>query len=204
MGVYSDAEVAEAYRSHLSANYADALELLDLHCTVVDARGVTIRDARGRSFLDFVSGYGVFNFGHNPPTVIDALREALGAAPLWNRPFLSASLAALARRLSGLTGDALSRVFVCSTGAEAIDTALKLARLSTRRTEIVAATGAFHGYSLGALSVCGVPFQARPFAPLLPGVRHVEYGDVDALARATSQQTAAVLLEPIQAEVGAI
>ena len=195
--------VLQAYRAHISANYADFLERSDLACTVEEARGTTIRDSRGRSFLDFVAGYGIFNFGHNPPDVVRALCAELEGAPLWNRPFLQAPLARLAERLSGLTGGALDRVLLCSTGAEAMDSAIKLARLSTRRTEIVAAQGAFHGFTLGALSLCGIPVHARPYAPLLPDVTHVPFGDATALAAAVSGRTAAVVLEPVQAEIGA-
>ena len=191
-----------AYRNHISPNYADFLERLDLATTVTEARGAVVCDSRGRSFIDFVAGYGVFNFGHNPPEVLRALRDELDAAPLWNRPFLSEPLANLTEQLAVLTGGALDRVFVCSTGAEALDSAIKLARLTTRRTQIIAAEGAFHGFTLGALSLCGIPVHSRPYAPLLPDVTHVAYGDAAALAAAVSDRTAAVVLEPVQAEVG--
>jgi len=196
-------ELLDAYRAHLSPNYADFLERLDLACTVDDARGIMLRDARGRSFIDFVSGYGIFNFGHNPPEIVRALRDELDAAPLWNRPFLQAPLARLASRLSALTAGELEKVLICSTGAEAVDSAIKLARLATRRTGIVAAQGSFHGFTLGALSLCGLPVHSRPFAPLLPDVTHVPFGDTAALAAAVSRSTAAVILEPVQAEIGA-
>ena len=193
----------QSYRSHLSANYAALLERLDLATTVAEARGAIIRDSRGRSFIDFVSGYGVFNFGHNPPEVIGALRRELDASPLWNRPFVQAPLARLAERLSALTEHVLDKVLPCSSGAEAVDSAVKLARMVTRRTEIVAAQGAFHGFTLGALSVSGIPVHSRAYAPLLPDVAHVPFGDAGALAARVSRKTAAVILEPIQAEVGA-
>ena len=192
-----------AYRDHISRNYADFLARLDLASTVKEARGATLIDARGRTFFDFVAGFGIFNFGHNPPDVVRALRDDLEAAPLWNRPFLSAPLAHLAGQLSALTSGALEHVFICSTGAEAVDSAIKLARLATRRTEVVAAQGAFHGFTLGALSLCGIPVHSRPYAPLLPDVTHVPYGDATALAAAVSSRTAAVVLEPVQAEIGA-
>ena len=202
-GAQQDQRWLESYRAHLSANYAEMLERLDLAVTAPDAHGATVRDSRGRSYTDLVAGYGVFNFGHNPPAVLDALSEELRGAPARGGPFLNAPLAELAERLAALAGGVLNRVFVCSTGAEAVDSALKLARLSTRRREIVAARGAFHGFTLGALSVSGVPAQTRLYEPLLPEVRHVPFGDADALAAAVTSETAAVILEPIQAEVGA-
>lgn len=199
---YIEKELLEAYRAHINPNYAEFLERLGLAHTIQEAKGAVILDSQGRSYIDFVAGYGVFNLGHNPPGLIKALRKELDSSPLWNRPFLSAPLAHLAERLVDLTPDELSKVFICSTGAEAIDSAIKLARLSTRRSKIVAATGAFHGYTIGALSVSGIPGQRRPFEPLLPEIEHVPFGDVHALASSVTQETAAVLLEPIQAEVG--
>ena len=193
----------EAYREYLNPNNATFLERVGLDSTVTEARGALIRDDRGREFVDFVAGYGVFNLGHNPPRIIEALRGELEKLPLWNRPFLSEPLAELAARLVALAPGDLNRVFVCSTGAEAVESAIKLARLATRRPEIVAAEGAYHGFTMGALSASGIPGQSRPFQPLLPGITHVPFGDADALAAAVSDKTAAVLLEPYQAEVGA-
>jgi len=200
---YSEEELLEAYRTYLNPNYADFLEKLGLAHEIQEARGAAILDSQGKSYIDFVAGYGIFNFGHNPPSLINTLRKELASSPLWNRPFLSKPLVQLATRLVDLAPDGLDRVFVCSTGAEAIDSAIKLARLATRRSKIVAATGAFHGYTLGALSVCGIPGQRRPFEPLLADVEHVPFGDVDSLTRSVTQETAAVLLEPIEAEIGA-
>lgn len=195
--------VLETYREYLNPNNAAFLERVGLDSTVKEARDALIRDDRGREFVDFVAGYGVFNLGHNPSRILDAIRGELDRLPLWNRPFLSEPLARLAARLAALAPGDLNRVFLCSTGAEAVESAIKLARLATRRAEIVAAEGAFHGYTLGALSVSGIPGQSRPFKPLLPGVRHVPFGDAEALAAAVSGDTAAVLLEPFQAEIGA-
>jgi putrescine aminotransferase len=197
-------ELISKYRKYLNPNHTAFLQRLGLATTIKEAKGTVLRDDQGRSYIDFVAGYGIFNLGHNPPRLLEALRRELDSFPLWNRPFLSAPLAELAEKLASLTASGLSRVFVCSTGAEAVESAIKLARLSTRRVEIVATEGAFHGFTLGALSVSGIPAQSRPFRPLLPGVRHVPYGDTESLSKAMSKKTAAVLLEPIQAEIGAV
>ena len=193
-----------AYEEYLNPNNAAFLKRLGLDSTVESASGAVIRDSRGREFVDLIAGYGVFNLGHNPERITRALRESLDGQPLWNRPFLSEPLATLAEKVVKTTPGDLSRVFFCSSGAEAVDSAIKLARLGGRRSEIVTVQGGFYGFTMGALSASGIPGQSRPFAPLVPGITHVSYGDVDALAAAVSEDTAAVLLEAVQAEVGAI
>jgi putrescine aminotransferase len=193
----------DAYREYLNPNNAAFLERVGLDSTVAEAKDALIRDDRGREFVDFVAGYGVFNLGHNPPRILAALRNELDKLPLWNRPFLSEPLADLATRMVALAPGDLNRVFLCSSGAEAVESGLKLARLATRRSDIVAAEGAYHGFTLGALSASGIPGQSRPFQPLLPGITHVPFGDADALEAAVTEDTAAVLLEPYQAEIGA-
>jgi putrescine aminotransferase len=196
-------DVLNAYREHLNPNNAAFLERVGLDCAVEEASGALIHDQRGREFIDFVAGYGIFNLGHNPPRVVAALKRELEGRPLWGRPFLNEPLAELAAKLAEISPGDLSRVFLCSTGAEAVESAIKLARLATRRDEIVAAKGAFHGFTMGALSASGIPGQSRPFKPLLPGFKHVPFGDAEALEGELSDNTAAVLLEPYQAEVGA-
>jgi len=197
-------QILAAYKKYLNPNYAGFLERLGLDCTVEKAEGSLIRDSRGDEFIDFLAGYGIFNLGHNPPEIIAALRSEFDGLPMWNRPFLSEPLAQLASKLVEITPAELDRVFICSTGAEAVDSAVKLARLSTGRAEIIAAEGGFHGFTLGALSVSGIAQQSHPFKPLLPEVRHVPFGDAKALLDAVSDKTAAVLLEPVQAEIGAV
>lgn len=197
-------QVLEAYGRHLGSRYADFLERTGLAVTVDEATGSVIRDTEGREYIDFVAGYGLFNFGHNPPQVVAALQEELSGSPLWNRPFLNERFAEVTDRLASLTPQGLDRILLTNTGAEAVESAIKLARLATGRKGIVAAVGGFHGFTLGALSVSGIPSQSRVFRPLLPGVKHVPFGDASAVDDALGEDTAAVILEPVQAEIGAI
>lgn len=197
-------ELLQAYGRHMGRPYAQSLERQGLASTVAEARGATIVTGDGRKLIDFVAGFGVFNFGHNPPQVVRALAQALGAQPLWNRPFLSEPFAKAAAALVKASPPGLERVLFTSSGAEAVDSAIKLARLATGRQGVVAAEGGFHGFTLGALSVSGIPAQSRYFEPLLPGVRHVPFGDGGAMAAAVDASIAAVILEPVQAEIGAI
>lgn len=198
----SEADLLELYRKHINSNYVDFLMRLDLAHTVQQSRDATIIDSKGRTYIDFTAGYGVFNLGHNPPSLVKALDREFKSNPLWGRPFLNEPLVHLVEKLINLTPIELDKAFICSTGAEAVDSAIKLARLATKRSKIVAATGSFHGFTIGALSVCGIPSQRRFFEPLLPDIEFVPFNDPKSLEKTVTQETAAVLLEPVQAEIG--
>ncbi len=199
-----DRRIFARYREHINPVYADFLRTYDLDRTIDHAEGSTLIDSRGKKYLDFVAGYGVFNLGHNPKSVVRALQSVFDTMPLWNRPFLSEPLVDFACELCSLAPEPLSQVLVCSSGAEAVDSAIKLARLVTRRKEIVSMESSFHGFTLGALSVSGIEREKMFFRPLLPEVRHAAFGDLAALSCLISETTAAVIVEPIQAEAGAV
>jgi putrescine aminotransferase len=146
----------------------------------------------------------VFNVGHRHPRVIAAVQEQLDRMPMSVRAMPRQGEADLAELLAQITPGDLQYTFFANSGAEANEGALKLARLSTGRTEFVAAEGAFHGKTMGALSASGREKYKTPFQPLVPGFRHVPFGDIDALDRAVTTHTAAVILEPIQGENGVI
>ncbi len=169
-----------------------------------EASGAVIRDVYGREYIDCSGGPAVFAVGHRHPKVVAAVREQLDRMPMSVRAMPRRLEADLAEALAGITPGDLQYSFFVNSGAEAVEGALKLARLATGRTEFVAAEGAFHGKTLGALSVSGREVYRAPFQPLVPGVTHVPYGDLDALARAVTERTAAVILEPIQGENGVI
>jgi putrescine aminotransferase len=169
-----------------------------------EASGVVIRDAHGKEYLDCSGGPAIFNVGHRHPKVVAAVKAQLDRMPMSVRALprhLEAELAAL---LAEITPGDLQYTFFCNSGAEANEGALKLARLATGRTEIVAAIGAFHGKTMGALSASGRDTYKTPFEPLVPGFRHVPFGDLGAMTAAVSARTAAVILEPIQGEGGVI
>jgi len=123
---------------------------------------------------------------------------------LSSRVLFSKQLGELSEKLAMITPGTLKYSFICNSGTEAVEGAIKLARLYTGRSEIVAAEGAFHGKTLGALSVSGREIYKRPFRPLVPKIRHVPFGDLDALKEEVNRGTAAVILEPIQGEGGII
>jgi acetylornithine/LysW-gamma-L-lysine aminotransferase len=151
-------------------------------------------------YIDCVGGHGVSILGHCHPAVTDAICRQ--AAQLVTCPgiFYSDTRARLLARLSEITG--LERAFLCNSGAEAVEGALKFARLSTARSGIVATMRSFHGRTMGALSATWNKKYRMPFMPLLPGVVHVPYDNIDRMARAVDQDTSAVLVEVVQGEGG--
>ncbi|MFN3929542.1 MAG: aspartate aminotransferase family protein [Thermoflexus sp.] len=170
---------------------------------LVRGEGVYVWDERGRRYLDATGGQGVALLGHNPPSVRTALREQMDRLMICPEIFYNDRRAALLEALQAiLPGDRPWRIFLCNSGAEAVEAALKFARWRTGRTEIVAARRAFHGRTMGALSATWNPAYRQPFEPLVPGFRHIPFNDVAALEDAVGPQTAAVILEPIQGEGG--
>ncbi|MBX6395172.1 MAG: aspartate aminotransferase family protein, partial [Alicyclobacillaceae bacterium] len=164
--------------------------------------GCFLYDEEGRQYIDCVAGYGSLPFGHRPRGVLDAVREQMERLALSSKVMPNRPAAELAEALACRVPGDLCFSFFCNSGAEAVEGALKLARAATGRAEFVAAEGGFHGKTFGALSVSGRERYRMPFYPLLPGVTHVPYGDVQALERAVNRRTAAVILEPVQGEGG--
>jgi putrescine aminotransferase len=167
-----------------------------------EAQGVVVRDVYGREYLDFSGGPAVFVLGHRHPRVVQAVVEQIQRMPMSVRAMPRRPEAELAALLAELTPGDLRYSFFCNSGAEAVEGALKLARVATGRPHFVATEGAFHGKTFGALSATGRDRYRRPFEPLLPGFRHVPFGDAEALRDAVDASVAAVIVEPIQGEGG--
>ena len=168
--------------------------------TFVDGDGAWLVDADGRRYLDFGSGIAVVGLGHRHPAPLAAAHAQLDR--LWHASnlFGTEPAPALAERLSERFGGA--QAFFCNSGAEAIEAALKYARLATGRSGIVALEGSFHGRTTGALSATGQPAKRTPFEPLLPGVRFARANDLASLDAAVGPDTGLILLEPVQGEGG--
>ncbi|MGG5259754.1 acetylornithine transaminase [Phycicoccus avicenniae] len=166
--------------------------------------GAWVWDVDGRRYLDLVGGLAVNALGHNHPALVAAVSKQAGQLVHVSNFYTSVPQVELAERILQVAdAPAGSAVFFCSSGAEAIEAAVKLAR-RTGRTGIVAAEGAFHGRTTGALALTHKPAYREPFEPLLPGVVHVPWGDVAALEAAVGADTSAVVLEPIQGEGGVV
>jgi acetylornithine/LysW-gamma-L-lysine aminotransferase len=170
--------------------------------TIVRGLGAEVWDETGRRYIDCVAGQGSANLGHCHPAVVRAVQDQ--AARLISCPATLGNDArtALLRRLAEVTPPGLDRFFLCNSGTEAVEAAIKAARLTTGRPGIVAARRGFHGRTLGALSATWERAYREPFEPLVPGVRFVPFDDVPALEAAIDETVGLVLLEPVQGEGG--
>ncbi len=171
--------------------------------TLVRGDGVEVWDDEERRYLDFLGGIATNILGHSHPAIVKAVSSQIRELSHVSNLYAHKPGVELAEKLRDMTNDPSARIFFCNSGAEANEAAIKISRL-TGRTQIIAALGAFHGRTTGALSITGQEGKRRPFEPLLPDVRFVPYGDVKAMSRAVSKKTALVILEAIQGENGVV
>ncbi len=166
-------------------------------------KGIEVWDLDGVKYLDFLGGIATNLLGHNHPAIVAAVSKQIRQLSHVSNFYAHPVALELAEKLQKMTTDKSARVFFCNSGAEANEAAIKIARLH-RGKRIVAATGAFHGRTMGALSLTGQSSKRDAFKPLLPGVKHVKYGDIKALRNAVNKRTAMVILEPIMGEAGVV
>ncbi len=173
---------------------------------VVEGRrdGAWVWDLDGRRFLDCFTSAGSFNVGRRHPRVVAAMHEAVDHLDHGNFLLCSAQKAALARKLAEISPEGLSCTTFGTGGGEAVDFALKLARGATRRAKIVSMVNGYHGHTGFALSAAGRDAYRAPFEPLMEGFVRVPFGDVGAVREAVDEDTAAVILEPVQGEGGVV
>jgi acetylornithine/N-succinyldiaminopimelate aminotransferase len=167
----------------------------------VRGEGATLYGADGEAYLDFLAGISVCNAGHCHRDVVEAVREQAGRLVHVSNLFYTEPQARLAERLAE-SFEPGARVFLCNSGAEANETAIKLARKHRRGGEIVVLEGAFHGRTMGALSATPQRDKQEPFEPLVPGFRALPRDDPEQLRAAVDERTAAVMIEPVQGECG--
>jgi acetylornithine/LysW-gamma-L-lysine aminotransferase len=169
--------------------------------SIVRGQGASLFDTVGNEYLDCSSGHGVANLGHAHPKVAAAIAGQAAMLVTLFESYPNDKRAALMQKMAALV-PGLERVFFCNSGAEAVEAALKFARLSTGRANIVAAMRAFHGRTFGSLSATFNKKYRQGVEPLVPGFSHVPYNDIEALDNAATTETAAVILEAIQGEGG--
>ncbi|PZC49136.1 MAG: acetylornithine/N-succinyldiaminopimelate aminotransferase [Chloroflexi bacterium] len=172
---------------------------------IVKGEGTKVWDEDGKEYLDFTAGWAVNNLGHCHPVVADAVAEQARTLMQTSNQFYTVPQVKLAKLL--VENSCMDRVFVCNSGAEAIEGCIKTARKYGRLNrdgayEIITALDSFHGRTLAGVSATGQPHYQEAWQPLLPGFVHVPYNDIEAIRKATTDNTCAVMLEPVQGEGG--
>ena len=170
---------------------------------LVKGKGLVVTDADGKQYLDFLGGIATSILGHAHPAIVKAVTKQVSTLSHVSNFYAHPHVIELAEKLAAMTGDKKAKVFFCQSGAEANEAALKLSRRSGK-VRIVAAQGAFHGRTMGALSLTGQPSKREPFLPLIKGVKHVPFGEIEAMRKAVTKKTAMVIIEPIMGEAGVI
>jgi acetylornithine/N-succinyldiaminopimelate aminotransferase len=170
---------------------------------LVSGKGSVVKDANGNTYLDFLAGIATNVLGHAHPAIVKAVTKQISTLGHVSNFYAHPNVLELAEKLQKMTGDKSARVFFCNSGAEANEAALKLSR-KTGKYKVVATQEAFHGRTMGALSLTGQPSKRNPFKPLIKGIKHVPFGDSAAMKRAINKRTAMVIVEPIMGEAGVI
>lgn len=211
-------EVVADFRDYVNPGFLEYRKSVadQTHYAAVEWRSSspnTLMDSRGRSYIDCLGGFGIYNVGHRNPAVIDAVRKQMDKQPLHSQELLDPLRAMLAKVLAQLTPGELQYSFFTNSGTESVEAALKLAKgyqAPHGKTTVLSTTNAFHGKSLGSLSATAKSVFRKPFMPLVPGFRHVPFGDIEAMRSAVAEcatvgdDVAAIILEPVQGEGGVI
>ena len=197
-------ETIEKYEKYLNPAVARLFRFMGLASVETKAEGWIITDSDGREFIDCLGGYGMFCLGHRHPKIVEAVKGALDTIPMCGEILFNRPMADLAERLAEITPGNLQYSFFVNSGTEAVEGALKIARLAKGRKKYIAAQNAFHGKTYGSLTATGRDLFRKPFEPLLQNFTHVEFGNIAAMEAAIDTDTAAVILEPVQGEGGII
>ncbi len=170
---------------------------------LISGKGSLVKASNGVTYLDFLAGIATNVLGHAHPAIAKAVTKQVSTLGHVSNFYAHPNVLELAEILQKMTGDKSARTFFCNSGAEANEAALKLSR-KTGKVRIVATKEAFHGRTMGALSLTGQPSKRNPFKPLMKGIKHVPFGDSIAMKRAINKRTAMVIVEPIMGEAGVI
>jgi acetylornithine aminotransferase len=170
---------------------------------LISGKGSLVTASDGATYLDFLAGIATNVLGHAHPAIAKAVTKQVSTLGHVSNFYAHPNVLELAEILQKMTGDKSARTFFCNSGAEANEAALKLSR-KTGKVRIVATKEAFHGRTMGALSLTGQPSKRNPFKPLIKGIKHVPFGDSGAMKRAINKRTAMVIVEPIMGEAGVI
>ncbi len=202
------------FRDHINKGFLEyrksVTEAGDFAYTEWTGQGSVLVDVLGREFLDILGGFGLYSYGIRHPKIVAAVKAQLDRSPQYSQELLDPLRAELGHVLALLTPGKIQYGFFANSGTEAVEGAMKLAKLYTGKKGFIAMLKGFHGKTLGSLSLIGKKVFRKPLLPLLDGVQHVPFGDADAVerllaaAKTVGQDIAAVVVEPVQGEAGAI
>jgi putrescine aminotransferase len=208
------AETVESYEQHVNRGFLtyrkSVTQAGQFAALEWSGEGAMLRDLLGREYIDCLGGYGIFSAGINHPKILKAVKDQMARMALNSQELLEPWRAGLARLLAAVTPGDLGCCFFINNGTDAIEGAIKLARLHTKRHTFISTLGGFHGKSMGSLSLMGKASFREPFASGLQDVRFVPYGDAQALEdqmeilAAVGQSPAGVVIEPVQGEAGGV
>ncbi|WP_409300665.1 putrescine aminotransferase [Peribacillus sp. SCS-155] len=207
-------ETVDGFRDHVNPGFLDYRKTVtkggQFAAVEWSDNGACFKDVNGKEYIDCLGGFGIYNVGHRHPKVVKAVTDQLKRQALHSQDLLDPLRAMLAKILADITPGDLKYSFFSNSGTESVEAALKLAKMYSDRTTFISTTRAFHGKSLGSLSGTAKGMFRKPFLPLIPGFRHVPFGDIDMMRKTfetcsmVGEDVAAVLLEPIQGEGGII
>lgn len=207
-------ETIDSFREHVNPGFLEYRKTvtLDNQFAAIEwsDSGSCFKDVNGKEYIDCLGGFGIFNVGHRHPKVIETVQNQLKRQALHTQDLLDPLRAMLAKILADITPGDLKYSFFTNSGTESVEAALKLAKMQSDKTTFISTTRAFHGKSLGSLSSTAKGVFRKPFLPLIPGFRHVPFGDIDMMRKTfevcalVGEDVAAVILEPIQGEGGVI
>ncbi|WNS78524.1 putrescine aminotransferase [Domibacillus sp. DTU_2020_1001157_1_SI_ALB_TIR_016] len=207
-------ETVDGFREHVNPGFLEYRKTVtvDTQFAAVEwsDEGSCFRDVNGKEYIDCLGGFGIYNVGHRNPKVVKAVQDQLKRQALHSQDLLDPLRAMLAKILADITPGDLKYAFFTNSGTESVEAALKLAKMHSDRTTFISTTRSFHGKSLGSLSGTAKGIFRKPFLPLIPGFRHVPFGDIDMMRKTfetcamVGEDVAAVILEPIQGEGGII
>ena len=195
-------ETIEKYAKYINPGLARYYKFAQLDTVEWTSSGSKVWDIFGNEYIDCLGGFGVFNIGRNHPRVVRAVKEQLDRLPLSTRTLFNKHQADLAELLAQVTPGNLQYSFFGNSGTEAVEGAIKLARFYTGRKKLISANNSFHGKTMGSLSISGRDIYKKPFLPCVPETYQVPYNNVEAMETVVDEETAAVILEPIQGEGG--
>ncbi|MCW4037571.1 MAG: aspartate aminotransferase family protein [Candidatus Bathyarchaeota archaeon] len=169
---------------------------------IVKGRGATLWDVNGQEYIDCMGAYGVCVVGHSHPRVVDAIQQQAASLIACHSSLYNDARSTFLKKIVDVTPKELNKAFLANSGTETVEAAIKLARKHTGKTEIIAFMGGYHGKTFGSLSATWNKRYRTPFEPLVPGFKHVPYGRPERVKAAVTDETAAILVEPIQGEGG--